>query len=218
MDDEVFFEINGRNLYLDSYLVDFDIPIFYICKDDEYEKYAIMCINSHTDEYIVVKTSNKEIKAMLENKLSLYDFMSTPKLKWHITYDKSSRSDNVEFLKSIDKTCLPKKNEFLELYNKRITKYLERINQEILTNDLELEIERLFKKYNFEETVKKEIYVSVAQSFSVVSSLEGYYSCFISNGIDIFNYTKNAFVDMKRTCVRIPEYTPCQVKLFELTC
>ena len=84
MNKKIFFDLNGKYLYLDHYLVDFDIPIFYICKDDLNNKYAVNCVDSHNGEYIICKTNNLNIKAMLENQLSLRDFMLDSDEKWHL--------------------------------------------------------------------------------------------------------------------------------------
>lgn len=168
MDDKVFFVINGKPLYLDSYLVDFDIPIFYICRDDESAKYAVMCINSHADEYIIAKTSNERIKKMLENNLTLYDFMAEAAKKWHTIYDEDSDDDKIKVLESIDDAYLPQKGEFLNIYNKRISDYLQRINLEIRLNDLELQVQDAFQKYNFVSIIKKEICSCISNEISVL--------------------------------------------------
>ena len=170
MDDKVFFVINGKPLYLDSYLVDFDIPIFYICRDDESAKYAVMCINSHADEYIIAKTSNERIKKMLENNLTLYDFMAEAAKKWHTIYDEDSDDDKIKVLESIDDAYLPQKGEFLNIYNKRISDYLQRINLEIRLNDLELQVQDAFQKYNFVSIIKKEIHSFSSNETSVSSN------------------------------------------------
>lgn len=131
MKHDVFFYINNKELYLDSYLVDFDIPIFYICKDDENSKYAVMCIDSIKEKYVIGLTTNKDIKAMLLNSLDLCSFINNTSKKWYVICNKEKKSDEVITVQKLNKSDLPKKNAFLELHNKRVIDYVKKIDSEI---------------------------------------------------------------------------------------
>lgn len=200
MNDTVFFDLNGKYLFLDSYLVDFDIPIFYICKDICNYKYAVMCIDSHNDEYIISKTCNKNIKAMLENQLTLRDFMLDSVEKWHTIYDSNMECDVSNLVSDIEDSKLPEKGVFLELYNKRVMDYLKVIENEIQSEDIELQVQMFFKKYQFYETKTIEIEnlnLISDKNISVIMKLSDYFSEYLSDFLHFFKISASKFKNKK---------------------
>lgn len=218
MADEVFFDLNGKFLYLDSYLVDFDIPIFYICKDDEYEKYAVMCVNSHEDEYIICKVTNIDIKAMLENRMTLREFIVMSEEKWHSIYDSAKDDDNIETISAIQEQHLPKKGEFLNLYNKRVADYLRMIDFEIKTNDIDMQLQKVFQKYQFIETKKMMLINKSNIRLQHVLNIADYNMKFITESLSVSMYSKEASLSMKKHNVYIQKnYNRIPVKKISLT-
>ena len=71
MHNTVCFEIDGKALVLDKELITFTIPIFFICYDNDNQKYAVLCTDSEQLNYIVGKVDTNSILAMLNNTLSL---------------------------------------------------------------------------------------------------------------------------------------------------
>lgn len=187
MNRKIFFDLNGKYLYLDHYLVDFDIPIFYICKDDWNNKYAVSCIDSHKDEYIISKTNNSNIKAMLENQLSLRKFMLDSDEKWHTFYDINQDCDVVTNILDIKEEQLPKKDEYLDLYNKRVMDYLKILDEEIKADDIEFQMQEFFKKCQFYESqvVDLNYYNLISENeFSVKST--NYLFKYITDFLQVF--------------------------------
>ena len=190
MNKKIFFDLNGKYLYLDNYLVDFDIPIFYICKDDWNNKYAVNCIDSHADEYIISKTNNINIKAMLENRLSLREFMLDSDEKWHLVYDINQDNDIVTNILDIKDEQLPKKDEYLDLYNKRVMEYLKIIDEEIRNEDIEFHVQEFFKKCQFYESqvVDLKYYNLISENESSFKSTN-YILKYITDFLQLFIYT-----------------------------
>lgn len=131
MNEQICFKINGMSLYVDEYLVDFDIPIFYICKNDIGEKFSVVCVNSHSMEYLVSATTNDDILKMLKSEMLLRDFVLKAKKNWYIKSGDSIEEDQVEQISTIPEEFLPKSGEFLDLPNARIQAYQKKIEQEI---------------------------------------------------------------------------------------
>lgn len=200
MKDAIFFDLNGKYLYLDNYLVDYDIPIFYICKDSCNTKYAVMCIDSHNDEYIISKTCNKNIKAMLENQLTLRDFMLDSAEKWHTIYDSNLERDVSTLISDIEDSKLPKKEVFLDLYNKRVMDYLRIIEKEIQSEDVELQVQAFFKKCQFYEskTMEIEYYNLISdRNVNVIMTLSDYFFECLSDFLHFFKLSASKIRNKK---------------------
>lgn len=66
------FKINNRNLYLEKTLYYFnEIPILFICKDDESQYYLVLCYNYNNFNYIVAETTFEILYNMLSQQCDL---------------------------------------------------------------------------------------------------------------------------------------------------
>ncbi len=130
MNKEICFKINSKNLYIDEYLVELNLPIFFICKDDDNLKYAVMCVNTTTLTYVVCKVTIDSIIKMLKNILSLYRFFMSSDEKWYVQSGDTIETDTCEKLQTLTDNLLPQKNTFLDLHNDKIKTYIERLQQE----------------------------------------------------------------------------------------
>ena len=101
MINEVCFKIDSKNLYIDEYLVELNIPIFFICKDDANKKYAVMCENTSTLEYLICSVSINSLIKMLKNELTLYDFIKQSTFKWIIKSGETFESDIIELVTNL---------------------------------------------------------------------------------------------------------------------
>lgn len=131
MNNDVCFIINSKNLYVDEYLVEFNIPIFFICKDDNNNRYAVICENTSELEYLICQVSINSLYKMLKNELSLYDFIYKSIEKWILKSGDTLESDLVETVQELQFDYYPKKNEYLDLNSDKICNYIKRIENEL---------------------------------------------------------------------------------------
>ena len=140
MDKEICFRIDSKNLYIDEYLVELNLPIFFICKDDNNLKYAVMCINTKTLTYVLCRVTIQSILKMLKNNLSLYDFFISSDEKWYLTSGNTIEDDKCEKFQKLPENLLPQKNTFLDLHNHKIQTYIERLQNESTIYEINYEI------------------------------------------------------------------------------
>ena len=153
MDKEICFRIDSKNLYIDEYLVELNLPIFFICKDDNNLKYAVMCINTTNLTYVLCRVTIQSILKMLKNNLSLYDFFISSDEKWYLTSGNTIEDDKCEKFQKLPENLLPQKNTFLDLHNLKIQTYIERLQNEStiyeITYEITTIIEPLIKNHEF---------------------------------------------------------------------
>ena len=128
--NDVCFILGKTKLYIDEYLVDFDIPIFFVCKDDNNSKYAVECINTTDLIYVISKVDINDTLKMLNNEITLSDFIRNGKEYWFIKSGDSVENDNVEKNPFLNPDMLPKENTYFELTNEKISNYIKKLNEE----------------------------------------------------------------------------------------
>ena len=136
MDNDVCFVINSKNLYVDEYLVELNIPIFFICKDDDNNRYAVICENTSELEYLICRISINSLYKMLKNELTLYDFIYESIEKWILKSGETIESDKVYAVSELRMDYYPK-NEYLDLKSTKIVNYIKKIENEILEQSIE---------------------------------------------------------------------------------
>lgn len=141
--NDVCFILEKKNLYVDEYLVDFEIPIFFICKDDENYKYAVECIDSHELIYVIAQVKINDILDMLKNKVSLCDFIKNGSKFWKVKSGDVVENDIIESISDLDSNMLPKQNTFLDLKNKKIENYIKKLELELISFENEFGIANL---------------------------------------------------------------------------
>lgn len=128
--DDTCFRIGNTELFVDEELVEFDIPIFFICTDKYDHKYAVLCVDSNELIYVVCKTELDDLIAVLTSKVTLYDFFVKCQEKWRVYTGDDYSEDKVEQVGSLQDDELPVKDTYFELSNTKIAAYIERLNRE----------------------------------------------------------------------------------------
>ena len=109
--------------YVDKVLVESDIPLFFICYDENNNKYACLTLNEDIGEYLVKHIDNIKLQNILQKNITIYDVFNTDKnaLCYLTSYDFASGIMNhmeVEISDVLDEnTC---KNLYITLWNKII--------------------------------------------------------------------------------------------------
>lgn len=75
MNNDVFFEIEGKKLYLDKVLVEYDnSAVFFVCKSGE-RYYICLNVDFEDDRYIVEEIEMLDLIKMLEGKVPMRDIL-----------------------------------------------------------------------------------------------------------------------------------------------
>lgn len=162
MDRERCFQIEGKDLFLEKVLVDFEkIPIFYLCRDEQ-EYYVVLCIDIEALEYIIIKPKLMEILDVLNGKIQMREIFENQKNYWQVFSGESIEEDEVFFhkIEELDKAVLPYENAYFE----------------VLTNDIQNYIDYLMEKI-FDKNAFKIIASNAKNDFNELEGLD-----FIFNG------------------------------------
>lgn len=134
MDNKLLcFNIDGNDLYLDKSLIRFnEIPIFFLCRDNNDVIYAVQCIDTEELNYYVVQVDKKNILGLLDNTLTIHDFMTSSKKKWEVQSGENISDDIVKPISQLNEEDLVEKNVYLSLDNTEISNYKDKIQEERL--------------------------------------------------------------------------------------
>ncbi|WP_286669916.1 hypothetical protein [Thomasclavelia cocleata] len=148
--------LNGKNVYLEQILVEYDhIPVFMIGKDEE-NYYLIICSEIEDLHYIIVKSDIKSLYEMLIGSIPMRDLFLSEKRYWDLISGEDTQSDiieerNIEFL---DHDYLPVEGAYYKIVNDDVRLYasslLSMIQQGLCIDKESLFIEEA-KNYSTEE-------------------------------------------------------------------
>lgn len=140
-----YFDIDGKALFLDKTLIDFNmLPVFFVCKDDNDSYYICLCTDFDEFYYIVVESSIDEIYRMLDGKITMRDVFLKKDYFYNIQsyndleYNEVKKMDIV----CIDKDELPYEGEYYEILSQSDQEYKEKIRRLLESKDFG------FKKYS----------------------------------------------------------------------
>jgi len=133
MNDKILcFKIDGNNLYLEISLIDFnEIPIFFLCRDDNGARYAVQCIDTEDLNYYVIQVSEKNILKLLNNTSTIREFITSSDKKWEIQSRENIEDDIVKQIQMINEEDLVDEGVFLSLNNKEVVAFKEKIKNEV---------------------------------------------------------------------------------------
>ena len=124
------FVIGRKRLYVEKILVEFQIPLLFICRDFWKNKYAVECTDEEYLKYIITDTTNKDILDMLNAKCTMYEFMKRGKKRWFVISGQTIKYDKIKDLKSFEDKWLPKKDAYYEYISKDIKNYINKLENE----------------------------------------------------------------------------------------
>ncbi len=171
MEKELCFNIEGKELYLEHTLVDYnDIPIFFLCRNDE-KYYAALCTDIEILNYIVVAVTRENLFELLHGRIPMRNIFLSQKEYWEII----SGEEIVQYIvvkhliNELDVSVLPRQNacfqilteeisnfvkEFdCEFFNNFIFKFEENIDFSAMSMDMVLEPENIITE-GFEQNIK----------------------------------------------------------------
>ncbi len=120
------FKINGMCLYKEIDLLNYQVPIFFVCIDDYGNRYLVLCIDIDEYEYIIAKVTDNQLKSMLEEKVEMRDvFLNTTEI-YHVVSASDINDDIVELVNAdnLAKEDLPDEGAYFTIKNNIIDSYL----------------------------------------------------------------------------------------------
>ncbi len=141
MDKEVCFLIDDNTLFLDHVLVAFnDIPIFFVCCDNNEKQYLVLCIDIDALEYIIVECSLWSMHQMLSGEIEMRTPFVSSKQYWNVKTGDSIEQDDVQCLngESMDSNVLPYTNAFYEAKSADDKKYVNEISSRFFMESIRL--------------------------------------------------------------------------------
>ncbi|WP_251207532.1 hypothetical protein [Acetatifactor aquisgranensis] len=156
MEKELCFNIEGNKLYLEQALVDYnDIPIFFVCKDDE-TYYVVLCSDIEELSYIVVNLSELELYNLLHGKLSMREVFTKQPKYWEIISGEEIESDTVicKHIEGIDCSVLPQEGAYFEILTDEVSSYVKKFDNMFLSTE---RFEDLLQKPDYNENLLNEI-------------------------------------------------------------
>lgn len=123
-------------LFVEQILATLDIPIFFVCTNDEKKKYLCLCIDDEIGQYVVAEINTSLLIDMLEDKVPMeYAFRHSSDNSIIITeYDIDSQEIRtvVEHADEISKDLLPTPEAYLEKSDNAILAYSESLQKQII--------------------------------------------------------------------------------------
>lgn len=159
MEKELCFYIEGNKLYLEQVLVDYnDIPIFFVCKDDN-TYYVALCSDIEELSYIVVKLSEVELFNLLHGKLSMREAFTIQQKYWEVKSGEEIEADTVicRPIEEIDCSVLPQEGACFEILTDEVSAYVKKFDNIFLSTE---RFEVLLKRPDFDENILNDIYKS----------------------------------------------------------
>lgn len=155
MNNKVYFHINGEDLFLDFMLEEYDfIPVFYICRNAQYERYAVWATDIDSESYAIVPTSVQRLDDMLSGVLGIREFFLSQRCFWNVRcVGEDFKEDLVQQL-SISEfplQTLPKADLNYKMFDKAHKEYAEKIHLELQRLYAEIPLNREVDSETIEE-------------------------------------------------------------------
>lgn len=134
MDNTLCFCLNKSNLVLDKVLVSFnEIPIFFICIDQEKNRYVVLCSDIDDFQYIIVPQKTQQIVDMLSQKITMRDLFENIDHFWSVQSGNVPDEDIVELHSGdqMDKEILPESGALYTIVDDGIRVYLNKLCAEV---------------------------------------------------------------------------------------
>lgn len=90
-------------------------------------RYIVQCIDTEELSYYIAQVLDKNLAAMLDGKISIYELMVEANGKWEIVYGGTNGSDSVKNIENFEKGSLPKEDAYFTLLNPNINNFKERL-------------------------------------------------------------------------------------------
>lgn len=135
MSDNLQFYIENQKIYLEIVLIEFQIPLLFICRDDNDERYSVLCIDSDLKnlKYILIKSDIVDIIEVLNKNITLEEFFRKGKdnTYWEVIASDNPYNDKVKKkdLTTISSEKLPDTGIYFDVESDEISRYTSNLEQ-----------------------------------------------------------------------------------------
>ncbi len=128
--EQAFFIIDGRELFLDKVLVEFDeTPVFFVCKNKS-SYFIALNIDLNEERYILSRISLNGLSKMLHGKITMRELVLQSDKYWDIMAGEELDKDTVceKSIEEIPLELLPYEGAYLKIVTRELEVYMEEID------------------------------------------------------------------------------------------
>lgn len=130
MKEDIFFVIDGKELFLDKVLVEYnEAPIFFVCRNEK-NYFISSCTDIEKECYIVVKVSLSNLSKMLHGKMTMRGLILLANKFWDIRVGEDETKDIIveNNISAISLDSLPYEGAYLKIATPDLENYVEKID------------------------------------------------------------------------------------------
>lgn len=190
MEKELCFKIAERELFLEQSLVEYnDVPIYYICRDEELF-YTVLCTDVDDLKYVIVNSKIKDIALMLHGVITMRELMLKADSFWEVITGDEIESDVIALknIKEIDLCDLPDESSYFGIYTEQIKAYVDRFDKAFYGGEYE-KIEKQDVRYAGEKDAAINLNVNYKEKYNVTNTNKK--KAITNRQIRVMNYYEN---------------------------
>ena len=131
------FYIEGKYLYLEQTLVEYNgIPIYFLCRSDK-RYYTVLCIDIDELTYVVVRTAAGDVYNLLHGMLPMRNVILKEDHYWQVISAEDMLQDDVRYLAmdELDHSLLPEAGACFEVLSDEVRTFVEKFDSEFLNSE-----------------------------------------------------------------------------------
>ncbi len=143
MSKELCFRIDGKNLYLEQTLVEYEkIPNLFLCSSGK-QYFLVLCVDIEKFIYIIVFVEDVDVSKLLHGEIPIRDVFLLQKEYWEVITGEEVILDTVEKhnIVELEHSVLPKENTCFEALTGEVRAFIRKFDYELtqkgkeVTND-----------------------------------------------------------------------------------
>lgn len=126
MNKQVQFILDGNKLFLEQILVELEIPLLYVCIDEQKKRYTVLCVDSDIPVYLITVSSPDNLVKMLRAQISMRALFFEHKTVWRVLSGKTPEEDAITKVAScsLNDDELPVKGTLFQIPNDSVREYI----------------------------------------------------------------------------------------------
>lgn len=149
---QISFLIGNKKIYSEICLLNIEIPILFICEDDDNQRYLVLCIDEDEYIYIISKIKISDLIDLLSGTLSLRNAFLKNETQKVITSIKGYQYDRYEFFSKKEiKSLYDDDCDYYEILEPKIEEYLKELKEEYHScNNVKYTINKKINNYELQ--------------------------------------------------------------------
>lgn len=126
------FKIDNQILVREQNLIECQVPIFFVCIDDNGQRYLVINLDFEDDEYLIAKATNIDIVDMLQGKITMRESLEKSQNIYYVYAGENLEKDKVikKDFSDINEDDLPEKNAYFTIdSDKELEDYILELNR-----------------------------------------------------------------------------------------